>query len=173
MHFFRSNFISKVRFSNNIFLLSMFALKVPLEIDLNNCKHRKWKSYRILFPSILASNWHVLATTMECLLISPLNYIQNTNFPLFSFLKYRDFRLFVISIFVVVKENVVNSKYIFVLFLVFFFLSFFVIFRASLSELQYLYVSPFLFCSFKSIYLSTYQQSTYQSVYTKLSVQVF
>ena len=43
-----------------------------------------------------------------------------SNFLLFSFLKYRDFMLFVISIFVVVKENVVNSKYIFMLFLVFF-----------------------------------------------------
>ena len=96
---------------------------------------------------------------MECFLISPLNYIQNTNFPLFSFLKYRDFRLFVISIFVVVKENVVNSKYIFVLFLVFFFLSFFVIFRASLSELQYLCFS--LFVLQFQIYLSIYLPAIY------------
>ena len=32
-----------------------------------------------------------MATTMECLLISPLNYMQNIHFFLFSFLKYRDF----------------------------------------------------------------------------------
>ena len=38
---------------------------------------------------------------------------------LFSFLKYRDFMFFVLSIFVVVKERVVNSKCLFMLFLVF------------------------------------------------------
>ena len=62
---------------------------------------------------------YVSATTMECLLTSPLNYIRNINFFLFSFLKYRDFMFFVISIFAVVKERVVNIKCIFMLFLVF------------------------------------------------------
>ena len=56
---------------------------------------------------------------MKCLLISPLNYIWNINFFLFSFLKYRDFMFFVVSIFVVAKECVVNSKCIFMLFVVF------------------------------------------------------
>ena len=43
----------------------------------------------------------VSATTMECFLILPLNYICNTNFFSFSFLKHRDFMFFIISIFVV------------------------------------------------------------------------
>ena len=47
---------------------------------------------------------------MECFLILSLNYIRNINLFLFSFLKYRDFMFFVISIFVVVKDYVVNSK---------------------------------------------------------------
>ena len=46
--------------------------------------------------------------------------MRNINFILFSFLKYRDFDgFFVMSIFVGVKERVVNSKCIFMLFLVF------------------------------------------------------
>ena len=48
----------------------------------------------------------VSATTIEFLLISPLNYIRNIDFFLFGFLKYRDFMFFVISIFVVVRERV-------------------------------------------------------------------
>ena len=51
----------------------------------------------------------VLATTMECLLISSLNNLRNIIFFLFSFLKYRDFMFFFISIFIVVKERDVNT----------------------------------------------------------------
>ena len=64
-------------------------------------------------------NLGVSATKMKCLLISPLNYIRDINFFVFSFLKYRGFMFFVISIFAVAKEHVVNSKYIFMLFLAF------------------------------------------------------
>ena len=56
---------------------------------------------------------------MDCLLILLLNHIWNIYFYLFSFLKHCDFVFFVISIFVVVKEHVANSKRIFMLFLVF------------------------------------------------------
>ena len=95
---------------------------------------------------------------MERLLISPLNYIRNIDFLLFSFLKYRDCMFFVISIFVVVKECVVNSKCIFILFLVFVCHFFSVFIRAILERVCQSFniynASPLLFCSFESIYLS-------------------
>ena len=107
---------------------------------------------------------------MECLLISPLNYIQNTNFPLFSFLKYRDFRLFVISIFVVVKENVVNSKYIFVLFLVFFFCHFLSFLERVCQSCNIYMFLPFCFAvSNLSIYLPTSNLPTNLSIRSYLS----
>ena len=85
---------------------------------------------------------------------------------------------FVISIFVVLKERVVNSKCIFMLFLVF--VRHFLVYLSELFWSKFVRAAIFImlllfyFAALNlSIYLSTYQQSTYQSVYTKLSVQVF
>ena len=116
---------------------------------------------------------------MEYLLISPLNYIWNINFSLFSFLKYRDFMYFVLLIFVVVKECVVNSKGIFMLFLVFVcdFLVYFGISELFWSMFVraaiFIMLLPFYFAAlnlpiYLSIYLSTYlfiHLSIYQSIY--------
>ena len=91
----------------------------------------------------------------------PLNYIWNINFFLFNFLKYCDFMFFVISIFAVVKECVVNNKCIFMLLLVFvrhFLVSLLVLFwskfvRAAISIM----LLPFCFAALNlSIYLSIY-----------------
>ena len=103
---------------------------------------------------------------MKCLLISPLNYIWNINFFLFSFLKYRDFMFFAVSIFVVAKECVVNSKCIFMLFVVF--ACHFLVYLSELYWSEFVRAAIFImllpFC-FAASNLSTYQQSTYQSVY--------
>ena len=112
---------------------------------------------KIRHPVLFSYKLAVSATMMECLLISTLNYIQNIIFFLFSFLKYCDFMFFVISIFVVVKKRVVNSKHIFVIFGIC--SSFFYVFiRAILEQVcqscNVYNVSPFLFCSFEFIYLS-------------------
>ena len=55
---------------------------------------------------------------MECLLILPLNYIRNIDFLFLKFFEISRFYVLAISIFVVVKEHVVNSNSIFRLFLV-------------------------------------------------------
>ena len=120
----------------------------------------------------------VSATTMECLLISPLNYIQNINFFLFSFLKYCDFMFFVISIFVVVKERVVNSMCIFMLFLVF--VGHFLVYLSELFWSKFVRAAifimlfPFCFAAFNlsiclSINLPTSNLSTNLSIRSYLS----
>ena len=95
---------------------------------------------------------------------------------------------FILSIFVVVKERVVNSEFIFMLFFGIC-SSFFGVFIGAISEqvgqsCNIYNASPFLFCSFESInlsislsiyqsiYLSTYRQSSYQFVYMKLSLNI-
>ena len=100
---------------------------------------------------------------MECLLILPLNYIWNTNFLLFSFLKYRDFTFFVISIVVVIKERVVNSKCIFMLFLVF--VRHFLVYLSELFWSEFVRAAIFicfsLFVLQFQIYLSIYLPAIY------------
>ena len=90
------------------------------------------------------------------------------------------FCFFALQMFVMAKERVVNSKCIFMLFFGICSSFFGLFIRAILERVcqscNIYNASPFLSCSFESIYLSiylfiylsTYQQSTYQSVYTKL-----
>ena len=104
----------------------------------------------------------VLATMMECLLILLLNYMWNINFFLFSFfLNIVILCFFVISIFVVVKEHVVNSKCIFMLFLVF--VHNFLVYLSQIFWSKFVRAAifimllPFCFAALNlSIYLSIY-----------------
>ena len=114
-------------------------------------------------------------TMMKCLLISPLNCIWNINFVLYSFLKYRDFKFFVISILVVVKEHIVYSKCSSCNHVIFW--SFFCVLIRAISErvsqsCNIYNASPFLFCSFESINLSI-NLSIYQSIYLSTYWQLY
>ena len=113
----------------------------------------------------LAVNLGVSATKMKCLLISPLNYIRNINFFVFSFLKYRGFMFFVISIFVVAKEHVVNSWYIFMLFLAFF--QHFLVYLSELFWSEFARAATFImllpFC-FGALNLSIYLPAIYLQI---------
>ena len=113
----------------------------------------------------LAVNLGVSATKMKCLLISPLNYIRNINFFVFSFLKYRGFMFFVISIFVVAKEHIVNSKYIFMLFLAF--VQHFLVYLSELFWSEFARAATFImllpFC-FGALNLSVYLPAIYLQI---------
>ena len=113
----------------------------------------------------LAVNLGVSATKMKCLLISSLNYIRNINFFVFSFLKYRGFMFFVISIFVVAKEHVVNSKYIFMLFLAF--VQHFLVYLSELFWSEFARAATFImllpFC-FGALNLSIYLPAIYLQI---------
>ena len=109
---------------------------------------------------------------MKCLLISPLNCIWNINFLLYSFLKYRDFKFFVMSILVVVKERIVYSKCISCYFLVIFCVLIRAISERVSQSFNIYNASPFLFCRFESINLSI-NLSIYQSIYLSTYWQLY
>ena len=113
---------------------------------------------------------------MECLSISSLNYILNINLFFYSFFwNIMIFCFFVISIFVVVKECVVNSNFIFMLFFGICSSFFGVFIRAILVRVcqscNIYNASPFLFCSFQSINLSIYLPTSNRS--TNRSIRSF
>ena len=117
----------------------------------------------------------VLATTIECLLLSPVNYIRNINFFSYSFFLNIVILFFFISIFVVVKERVVYSKGIFMLFFGICLPFFGVFIRAILEQVcqscDFYNASPFLFCSFKSIYQSIHLPTS--NLPTNLSIRSY
>ena len=98
-------------------------------------------------------------------LISPLNYIQNIIFFIQFFGNIVILCFFVTLIFVVVKERVVNSQCIFMLFFGICSSFFGVLIRAILERVcqscNIYNAPPFLFCSFESICLSTYLPAIY------------
>ena len=89
---------------------------------------------------------------MECLLISSLSYIRNII----------DFVFFVMLIFVMVKEHVVNSKFIFMLFLVF--VCHFFVYLSELFWSEFVRAAIFImllpFC-FAALNLSIYLPAIY------------
>ena len=118
----------------------------------------------------------VLATTIECLLLSPVNYIRNINFFSYSFFLNIVILCFFSYRYLWWSKNVL---YIVRVFSCYFFgicLPFFGVFiRAILEQVcqscDFYNASPFLFCSFKSIYQSIHLPTS--NLPTNLSIRSY
>ena len=113
---------------------------------------------------------------MECLLISPLNYIGNINFFLYSIFCDMVILLFFCHINICSDQRTCwNSKCIFMLFFGIRLSYFGVFIRAILERVcqscNIYNASPFLLCSFESIYLSIYLPTN--NLPTNLSIRSY